>query len=1062
MGDLAKLSRPRLARVRPRERLLARLDECRSAACVWIGGPPGSGKTTLVANHLSARKPAALWYQVDPGDADPASVFYHLGLGARRAGLARTKRLPLLTPEYLGDVPGFARRYFRGLFQGLPRPWVLVLDNFQQAPKSAPFAAVVREALIEAPEGVQVLVTSRTPPPPLFARLRATGALVELGWDELRLTDAEAREIAAAALPGDAPAAERLAARCDGWAAGLTLLLHRGAAAGPAGASTDSRQALFDYIAAELFDDLPADTRRLLLHTAMLPWVGAEAAVRLSDNEQAPAQLEALRRKHLFVERRDGALPTYRYHDLFREFLAARAQDSLPPDEHRALALRSARLLEAAGDPDEALRLFRLAADTDAAVTLVLAQAPRLAAQGRIQTLAGWIGALPPATAAALPWLGYWLAMCRLGADPADARARLEDACERFRRAGDGLGETLAAAGVVDSFYVEFGDFSPADPWVDRLCRLLDAGQAFPDPGLELTVLSQLLGMVHMRQHRLERLQPYAQRIRALIDGTADASTRLMGAAKLLMYQVFHQPAEAGRRLIEHMRPLLDDPGLSALSAGSWLHAQAFHHWFSAFDAAASRQALDAALARVERDGLGPFAGVLRSISALFHLGLSELDAAEAELASIDLIEGRRFDLGWYDGVCAWLAMRRGQFDRALACAQRVVEYSTSSGATVSLGMALMIQANALGAAGRYPQAFDCLRRARPNLLAAPFDPFSIALFEADLYLAVGDRGTALALVQQAFGLGREERLLNTRQWVPAQMSRLCAFALEHGVETEYVGWLIRRRGLRPPSPDAAGWPWPVRVRCLGRFELQIDGDPLPANGKAQRKPLALLKALIAHGGRDVPQDRLIDAVWTEPLDGDEQKAIDVTVHRLRKLLKHDKAVHVGDRRVGLDPDLVWVDLWSLERHLGELGAVAGGPEPPPAELERAAPAVLALAGGPFLGEEPASAWLLPMRNRLNSRFERFVKRLGEQRERTGRWSSAADLYERAVELDPLAEAFYRRWMVCLREQGRRAEAIEVFRRCRQMLSVTLGTVPAEQTEALYRDLIAPTGRATM
>jgi DNA-binding SARP family transcriptional activator len=44
--------------------------------------------------------------------------------------------------------------------------------------------------------------------------------------------------------------------------------------------------------------------------------------------------------------------------------------------------------------------------------------------------------------------------------------------------------------------------------------------------------------------------------------------------------------------------------------------------------------------------------------------------------------------------------------------------------------------------------------------------------------------------------------------------------------------------------------------------------------------------------------------------------------------------------------------------------------------------------------------------------------------------------------------------MVCLREQGRRAEAIEVFRRCRQMLSMTLGIQPTETTQAVYRELI--------
>jgi DNA-binding SARP family transcriptional activator len=66
-------------------------------------------------------------------------------------------------------------------------------------------------------------------------------------------------------------------------------------------------------------------------------------------------------------------------------------------------------------------------------------------------------------------------------------------------------------------------------------------------------------------------------------------------------------------------------------------------------------------------------------------------------------------------------------------------------------------------------------------------------------------------------------------------------------------------------------------------------------------------------------------------------------------------------------------------------------------------------------------------------------------------WRRASELYQRAIELDPLAESFYRRQMVCLHALGLRAEAIEVYRRCRQTLSVTLGVAPTMETENVYR-----------
>src|SRR4249920_3039068 len=107
---LAKLSRPRLYDALPRNRLFRLLDEARRHPLIWVAAPPGAGKTTLVASYLESRKLPGIWYQVDSGDSDPATFFYYLGLAA--SSLPSTNKrsaLPLLTPEYLLDVPGFAR-----------------------------------------------------------------------------------------------------------------------------------------------------------------------------------------------------------------------------------------------------------------------------------------------------------------------------------------------------------------------------------------------------------------------------------------------------------------------------------------------------------------------------------------------------------------------------------------------------------------------------------------------------------------------------------------------------------------------------------------------------------------------------------------------------------------------------------------------------------------------------------------------------------------------------------------------------------------------------------------
>src|SRR6185436_6130901 len=105
MTRLAKLTHPKLHNVLARHRLFAQLDAGRERAVVWVVGPPGSGKTALVASYVDAARLHCVWYHVDAGDRDLATFFHYLSQSLDNP--SRRTPLPVITPEHLANLPAF-------------------------------------------------------------------------------------------------------------------------------------------------------------------------------------------------------------------------------------------------------------------------------------------------------------------------------------------------------------------------------------------------------------------------------------------------------------------------------------------------------------------------------------------------------------------------------------------------------------------------------------------------------------------------------------------------------------------------------------------------------------------------------------------------------------------------------------------------------------------------------------------------------------------------------------------------------------------------------------------
>jgi ATP/maltotriose-dependent transcriptional regulator MalT/DNA-binding SARP family transcriptional activator len=1054
---LAKISRPRLHDVLARTRLFGVLDKAARRPVVWLCAQPGAGKTTLVASYLEARKRPGIWYQVDAADADPASFIYHLRLAS---ALPSADPLPLLTPEYLQDLPGFARRFFRDLFATLGPDAVLVLDNFQEVGEASAFHRIMAEGMAQVPEGINVVVISRAEPPADYAPLLAGDAVAVLEGEQLRLTLAETKAIARKrGVSGDA-AVDLLHERSNGWAAGLTLLLTRTRRQDEAQAGEDDAESLqhvFGYFAQRVFDGTAPEHRRALMQLAFLPLITVTLAEQLTGMAEVGRLLDHYYRRHLFTDRRRVATPAsyvFQFHALFRSFLQHQARASLHADELRDIARRAGHLLDAAGHWEDAPALFAQAGDWEAYAAVLVRRAEGLLEQGRRQTVLDWLARMPEAAREREPWLGYWEGRALMASAPDRAMQILQAQHQRFAQDGDVVGELSCGAAVVQTLWGARLGWSEIAPWADRLEPLLRPDLRFPTPAVELLSYSALHAALSFCRLSHPAIAGMAVKLLGFIDDAGiDWNQRLSTAAHLIVY--FHNAAEheLATQLIGRVDPLVDTVPASALNRIFWFIFRAMHDLRQGqYEEAARRFQRAEDLAREEGLARAEFAAL--QFRAYLDLTFRRIEEAQARIARMEVHPARGHPDGELNFAVAqtMLAQRKGDVQAALGHAERGMQAVERVGAAYFRAVFPVLFASVFADAGQAGRALEIIAQSRKLSRGSYLEAMDGQLLLEEAYIAhvQGDAVAAHAALTQGLALAAADRTRAAyAHRVVTRKPMLLVIALQAGIEVGFVRQLIRRWRVEPPSQELPQWPWPVRIRTLGGFEVLLDDAPIEFGRKAPKKTLALLKAIIARGG-SVPENALIDVFWPEETGDAAARSLGAAVHRLRALLGEsgDAVVQQGGL-LSLDRTRVWVDAWAFERVL----AAAQEARRAGHDDDTAADQALALYRGAFLAEEEGEPWPVAMRERLRGKFIQAVAEHAARLEAARRDDEAIAWYLRGLDADSVVEPFYQGLMRCYHRLDRLPEAVGAYRRLKQTLSVTLSLPPSAGTEKLYRSL---------
>ena len=422
----------------------------------------------------------------------------------------------------------------------------------------------------------------------------------------------------------------------QGWVAGLILTMEardRGAALAP-GIAPATPELLFDYFASEVMQKLDNDEQRDLMILSMMPSVTASAAETLTGDAKAGALLERLAQRNDFTVRDAGADDNYRFHPLFREFLAEKLQRECVEGENRRVRLLAAQALEQCGQPDAAAQRLREVEGWDELIALIDRWARKLESAGRLKTLAAWVDMLPPAHLETNGWMNYWAATATAPFAAPASRPLFRRVYEAFERSGDGPGVFLAGSGLLDALASDhFANRDELRAAIASLREYMRGKPEIPTASIEFKFAVSIYGALNQTSADRAEITAWRQRMIAAADRIGDPGA--IGLARLMV--VLHAAVDGDYASVRER--IAAAPAPESLAA--WPEIQALCY-LGLIVAQSHRQApgsvvesAKSALDMAERTGVRGYCFIFATYAAGDCLRRGKLAEAEAWVARI-------------------------------------------------------------------------------------------------------------------------------------------------------------------------------------------------------------------------------------------------------------------------------------------------------------------------------------------------------------------------------------------------------------------------------------------
>lgn len=1063
-----KLVPPRPSKYsQPRPRLIHRLLDAHEYRLTMVQAGPGYGKSTALAVLADAGQHVA-WYHLDADDSDPLVFLSHLihSFALAQPELSTAPLVRLEEWERNGRVVPWKPvidSLINDLSQPNEQPLFLILDDAHHLDKSQQVLQILDRFISRAPLDLHVILATRYPVRlPNLVTWRVRGELLEIDQAELAFTNDEIAGLFrnCYAIHLSAEQINELAMRTEGWAIALQLVGQRlqrgGETTLPEVVAGLSGSDLFAYLTREVLAQQPPDVQEFLRVTAVLRQMSPTLCDCLRQAHDSQQLLRYLVENGLFVVTvGDGQI---RYHHLFRDLL----RHQMTPDERRVAHGLAADCCVSYSLYEESVYHWLAGGNFGAAAELLSQFGREMVRMGRLETLAHWLGSLPPDSLENQPALLAYLGdIARLHSRFDEALAWYQQAERRGREMGNGRIISQALRGQA-RVYLDTVNPSQAEQLLQEALRLSDGLEDRQSRARLLDLLAENLLNLG-RADAAAAYQSQARELRDQAEGTAEYSIRVLlrtgrlaEARRLLEQQAAIEAEAPVQRPRMHREPNLL---LSLILAFQGEAAETRKHAIAGTERGRALNSPFTTAVGYMRQG---HACLLRKDDAGYNQARIHFEEAIRISETID-VPRLRVEALW--GLCQAYGFR-GDVTIARQTAAQGFDLAHAAGDEwvaacihVTLGAGLML-------AGLLDEAVNWLARAATGFRECgdPHGETITRLWQCLVWQQSGDETRLERDVDELMRLARQynydflflqKTLLGPPE--PRRLIPLLLFAEQKSQQRVYARRLLDQLGLDRRLQFHPGYQ--LRVQTLGAFRLWRGLEEVDAAEWQRKKARQLFLLLLTFRHTRLHRDQITEILWPDLTPEGAQRDFKIAFNALTKVLEPNRprnapsAFVVRDgSRYGLRPEAdVWLDVDEYTMLTERSNDVAATDLPAALVLFRQA---LALYQGEYLQEYPYEEWCSEERERLLTSYLQTAEQAAAVLLAQEAWEDAAEVARLILTRDDCWEQAYRILMVAYERMGNRSQALRVYQRCQERLSSELGVAPSLSTIQLYDSLV--------